>query len=152
LIQSQIPGKPHLNLLCTSEELNMIEHHVNPNRSQLVNFTKLGTDDSPTSVDGILCLLPEVSFAHFTCHRSQNFSKPLESGLHLSDGELKIAQIMQHPLPLVSLAFLSACETAKGTEDDPDEALHIAATMLYTGFHGIVGTMWYCIHRSNHEC
>ena len=121
----------------------MIERHINPpNGSQSVNFTKLGTDDSPTSVDGILSLLPEVSFAHFACHGSQNFSKPLESGLHLSDGELKIGQIMRHPLPHASLAFLSACETAKGAEDDPDEALHIAATMLYTGFRGVVGTMW----------
>jgi len=121
----------------------MIERHINPpNGSRSVNFIKLGTDDSPTSVDGILSLLPEVSFAHFACHGSQNFFKPLESGLHLSDGELKIAQIMRHPLPHASLAFLSSCETAKGAEDDPDEALHIAATMLYTGFRGVVGTMW----------
>ena len=121
----------------------MIERHVNPDGSQSVNFIKLvGSVKSPTTMNGVLSLLPHVSFAHFACHGTQNLFKPLESGLHLSDGELKIAQIMQHPLPRASLAFLSACETAKGAEDDPDEALHIAATMLYTGFRGVVGTMW----------
>jgi CHAT domain-containing protein len=121
----------------------MIERHINsPNGLQSVNFIKLGTNDSPTSVDGILSFLPEVSFAHFACHGSQNLSKPLESGLHLSDGELKIAQIMRRPLPHALLAYLSACETAKGTEALPDEALHIAATMLYAGFRGVVGSMW----------
>lgn len=121
----------------------MIERHINPlNEPQSVNFTKLGTNDSPAYVDGVLSLLPEVSFAHFACHGSQHLSKPLESGLHLSDGELKIVQIMRRPLPHASLAYLSACETAKGADDLPDEALHIAATMLYAGFRGVVGSMW----------
>jgi CHAT domain-containing protein len=149
LIQSQIPGKPRLDLPCTTEELKMIERHVNPNGSQSVNFRKLvGSIESAITMNDVLSLLPDVSFVHFACHGTQNLFKPLESGLHLSDGELKIAQIMEHPLPLASLAFLSACETAKGTAHNPDEALHIAATMLYAGFRGVVGTMWYSIHRS----
>ncbi|KAJ7226876.1 hypothetical protein GGX14DRAFT_348119 [Mycena pura] len=32
--------------------------------------------------------------------------------------------------------------TAKGDEKVPDEAIHLAATMLFTGFRGVVGTMW----------
>ncbi|KAF7358015.1 CHAT domain-containing protein [Mycena venus] len=50
-----------------------------------------------------------------------------------------------HPLDVkksMSLAFLSACETAKGDKSVPDEALHLAATLLFTGFRGVVATMW----------
>ncbi|KAJ7201976.1 hypothetical protein C8J57DRAFT_1543505 [Mycena rebaudengoi] len=41
----------------------------------------------------------------------------------------------------MSLAYLSACETAKGHLQLPDEAMHLAATLLFAGFGGVVGTM-----------
>ncbi|KAG6371176.1 hypothetical protein JVT61DRAFT_9798 [Boletus reticuloceps] len=44
--------------------------------------------------------------------------------------------------PLGGLAFLSACQTATGDEDLTDEAVHIAAGMLFAGYGGVVGTMW----------
>jgi CHAT domain-containing protein len=40
------------------------------------------------------------------------------------------------------LAFLSACETARGSEDQPDQAMHLAAAMLFVGFKSVVATMW----------
>ncbi|KAJ7617740.1 hypothetical protein FB45DRAFT_800536 [Roridomyces roridus] len=42
----------------------------------------------------------------------------------------------------LSLAFLSACETAQAHVKTPDEAMHLAATFLFAGFSGVVGTMW----------
>jgi CHAT domain-containing protein len=42
----------------------------------------------------------------------------------------------------IKLAFLSACETAKGDEKSPDEAMHLAATMIFAGFRGVIATMW----------
>ena len=45
-------------------------------------------------------------------------------------------------MPKARLIFLSACQTAMGDEDLPDESLHLAATMLFTGFHGAIATMW----------
>ncbi|KAJ7123558.1 hypothetical protein C8R44DRAFT_784007, partial [Mycena epipterygia] len=42
----------------------------------------------------------------------------------------------------MTLAFLSACETAKGDDTVPDEAMHLAATLLFAGFRGVVATMW----------
>jgi CHAT domain-containing protein len=39
-------------------------------------------------------------------------------------------------------AFLSACETAKGDTEQPDQAIHLAAAMLFVGFKSIVATMW----------
>lgn len=49
---------------------------------------------------------------------------------------------MKTPMPNAELAFLCACETAKGDSNVPDEALHVAATMIFAGFRGAVGTMW----------
>ncbi|KAJ7048303.1 hypothetical protein C8F01DRAFT_130264 [Mycena amicta] len=42
----------------------------------------------------------------------------------------------------MSLAFLGACETAKGDSTTPDEALHLAASLLFAGFRGVIATLW----------
>ena len=86
--------------------------------------------------------LPTASIAHFACHGHQNTQNPLESGLLLQDGQLKVSQIMQQSIPNASLAFLSACETAMGDENLPDEMIHLGATLLFSGFRGVIATMW----------
>jgi CHAT domain-containing protein len=42
----------------------------------------------------------------------------------------------------MTLAFLSACETAEDDKKVSDEAMHLAATLLFAGFRGVVATMW----------
>ncbi|KAJ7265295.1 CHAT domain-containing protein [Mycena rebaudengoi] len=91
--------------------------------------------------------LPDSSVVHFACHGTQDSTNPLDSGLVLSDGRLTVSRIMQQPeneesKKAMSLAFLSACETAKGDNSTPDEAMHLAATLLFAGFHAVVATMW----------
>jgi CHAT domain-containing protein len=49
---------------------------------------------------------------------------------------------MQLSLPQATLAYLSACQTAKGDQNVPDQAVHIAASMLFCGFRSIIGTLW----------
>jgi CHAT domain-containing protein len=49
---------------------------------------------------------------------------------------------MKHPMPNASLAFLNTCQTAKGDGKSPDEVMHIAASLVFAGFHGVVGTIW----------
>ncbi|KAJ7611908.1 tetratricopeptide repeat-containing protein [Mycena polygramma] len=103
-----------------------------------------------TTVETALTHLRESSVMHFACHGTQNLEKPLDSGLILKDGQLKISEIMHWPegrntsiiKKSLSLAFLSACETARGDQTVPDEAMHLAATLLFAGFHGVVATMW----------
>ncbi|KAJ6549556.1 CHAT domain-containing protein [Mycena vulgaris] len=104
-----------------------------------------------TTVETALLHLRESTIAHFACHGIQNFEQPLDSGLILSDGRrLKVSEIMRRPEgdsalninKSMSLAFLSACETAKGDQSVPDEAIHLAATLLFAGFRGVVATMW----------
>ena len=84
-----------------------------------------------------------ATIMHFACHGTQHPTNALHSALHLKDGPLTLLQLKNvkrcHP---GSLAFLSACETAKGDSNQPDESIHIAAGMLVAGFQGVVGTMW----------
>ena len=131
VIQSQTPGQK--SLPCTLDELHKIEAHV-PHK-ELVKLV-------PGFVKDVLLNIPVTSIAHFACHGQQNEQNPLESALILEDGKLKVSEIMQHSMPNASLAFLSACETAMGDENLPDEAIHLGATLLFAGFHRVVATMW----------
>jgi CHAT domain-containing protein len=103
-----------------------------------------------TTRDTVMQHLHNSSVIHFACHGTQDFRNPLNSGLILSDGCLDITQIMHIPVNehthmmkhRMKLAFLSACETAKGDTKTPDEAMHLAASLLFAGFGGVVATMW----------
>ncbi|KAJ7737592.1 CHAT domain-containing protein [Mycena maculata] len=110
-------------------------------------LTALG-DTTPATVATALAHLRESSIVHFACHGTQDEFNPLDSGLVLTDGRLKVSEIMHQPdgsegiRKSMALAFLSACETAKGDDQVPDEAMHLAATLLFAGFRGVVATMW----------
>jgi CHAT domain-containing protein len=78
---------------------------------------------------------------HLACHGIQE-SDPLKSGLLLQDGKLSIENILRLRLPQAMLAYLSACQTAKGDNNAPDQAIHLAASMLFSGFRSVIGTMW----------
>jgi CHAT domain-containing protein len=60
--------------------------------------------------------LPEATILHLACHGVQNAGDPLRSGFVMQDGLLTIDELMPIPLQHAFLAFLSACETAKGDE------------------------------------
>lgn len=40
------------------------------------------------------------------------------------------------------IAFLSACQTATGDAERPEEAIHLSAGMLMAGFRTVFATMW----------
>ncbi|KAF7354370.1 CHAT domain-containing protein [Mycena venus] len=99
------------------------------------------------TVGTALSHLRESSIVHVACHGVQDLNQPLDSGLILADGHLKVVDIMRQRDSLnlnksMSLAFLSACETAKADKVMPDESIHLAATMIFAGFRGVVATMW----------
>jgi CHAT domain-containing protein len=120
-----------------NQELLKIAGHV-PNEC----LVKLGIPGAPATIDQVVSHLSSVSIAHFACHGEQHKTNALESSLILEDGRLQVSRIMQESTPNASLALLCACETAKGDEDLPDEAMHLAATLLFAGFRGVVATMW----------
>jgi CHAT domain-containing protein len=82
-----------------------------------------------------------VHVLHLACHGVQDVD-PLNSALLMHDGKLTIENMMHLDLPHAVLAYLSACETAKGDRNAPDQAVHLAASMLFCGFRSVVGTMW----------
>jgi hypothetical protein len=88
-------------------------------------------------------LLPQATVLHLACHGVQSPSSPLDGAFLLKDRPLPIAEIMQMRLPNAFLAYLSACETAKGDEQHPDQTIHLAAAMLFAGFKSVVATLWY---------
>ncbi|KAJ7512106.1 CHAT domain-containing protein [Mycena galericulata] len=102
-------------------------------------------ETSNATVEATITALGNCSIAHFACHGVQDTVNPLNSGLVLSDGRLGIAELMRRASvgdSNLSLAFLSACETAKGDNSTPDEAMHLAGVMLFAGFRSVIGTMW----------
>jgi CHAT domain-containing protein len=100
-------------------------------------------ESSVGTVEEVLSLMKEADWVHFACHGIQDAASPTESGLCLADGRrLKISDIIALSRSRGGLAFLSACETATGDEGLSDEAIHVAAGMLFAGYGGVVGTMW----------
>jgi CHAT domain-containing protein len=96
--------------------------------------------------------LPRADIVHLACHGVQDQEDPLKSGFCLGDGKLTVSKLMEIKLDRAFLAFLSACETAKGDQDQPDQAIHLAAAMLFCGFRSVVATMWCVFTCSDRMC
>jgi CHAT domain-containing protein len=104
----------------------------------------LGTESTVTvsSVNSVLHSLPNAFILHLACHAQQDQDDPLKSGFDLADGRLTLAQLMRVHISRPQFAYLSACESAAMDVNQPDEAVNLAATMLFVGFKSIVATMW----------
>lgn len=135
----------HAPLPNTRQELETItrlappEQLLNPSAPSHVDTASLGD----STVDRTLPQLVNASIVHFACHGIQDRTNPLESGFIIQDGRLRLSQLMDLNLPSAYFAFLSACNSAAGDRAQPDEAVHLAAAMMYIGFQSVVGTMWY---------
>lgn len=134
-------------LPCALEETKKVES-VLRSRAPLEILSDSRTDgvvcNAPT-VDSMLRKLPSTAVLHLACHGFQDPASPLDSGFILSDGTLTVRDLLKLRLDRPVLAFLSACETAKGDKSQPDQVLHLAAAMLFAGFPSVIGTMWYVL-------
>jgi CHAT domain-containing protein len=81
-------------------------------------------------------------WVHLACHGSQNPNDPSHSAFHLYDGGLTLAEITKRGFSNKGFTFLPACQTATGDSKMPDEAVHLAAGMLTTGYPSMIATMW----------
>jgi CHAT domain-containing protein len=129
--QSNTPGVA--SLPGVAKELQLIHEHA-PD-------AKLLQGQEATIIE-VANAMKNHSWVHFACHGVQDTTDPMNSGLRLSDGLLRLSDIIKEPLPDAEFAFLSACQTATGDESHPEEAIHLAAGMLLAGYRGVVGTMW----------
>jgi tetratricopeptide (TPR) repeat protein len=91
----------------------------------------------------VLAELPQHPWVHLACHGNQQAADPTESAFWLTDGRLRIADLIeQHNPGRRELAFLSACQTAAGSPRALDEAIHLAAAMQLLGYRHIIATLW----------
>jgi CHAT domain-containing protein len=102
-----------------------------------------------TTVAGTSPVMQAANIVHLACHGVQDTRNATQSGFCLNDGRLTIAKLMEFKLDNSFLAFLSACETAKGDEEQPDQVMHLAAAMLFAGFRSVVATMWFVLVLEN---
>ena len=115
-------------------------------KQQIISITSnigldLGESGSASCMD-VLSNLSGATILHLACHGHHDTANALDSGFVMCDKMLTVTELMKLNIPNSLLAFLSACETAKSAETQPDQAIHLAATMLFVGFKSVIGTMW----------
>lgn len=98
--------------------------------------------DEIAVVETVLEGLEHYGWIHLACHGVQDAEEPTQSRFVLHDGPLALLEIIAASFKHADFAFLSACETAMGSDALPDEAAHLAAGMLAAGFRSVIGTMW----------
>ncbi|KAG8978191.1 hypothetical protein FRB93_011343 [Tulasnella sp. JGI-2019a] len=94
--------------------------------------------------DVVLAGLKNAAWAHFSCHGHQHPTKPFNSHFSLlsADAPLTLLDIIQNDPPRAELAVLSACHSASSHLSMPSESINLAASIMFAGFRGAVGTMW----------
>ncbi|KAG1869949.1 CHAT domain-containing protein [Suillus subluteus] len=104
------------------------------------NPTTLSGDDATRA--GALDALQRNTWVHFACHGKQDHEQPYYSRFAMRDKPLTLLDIMEKDIPHAEFAFLSACHTAVGDEKTPDEVIHLAAGLQFSGFKSVIGTLW----------
>jgi tetratricopeptide (TPR) repeat protein len=91
---------------------------------------------------GALEALEKNTWVHLACHGKQDPTQPYDSHFVMRDGPLTLLDIMEKDIPHAEFAFLSACHTAVGDKNTPDEVIHLAAGLQFSGFKSVIGTLW----------
>jgi len=120
----------------TKEEIDKLEKCA-------AGFTVLRREGPEVTTERLQVDMGECNWAHFACHGVQDLVDPMLSGLDLDNNErLQLSDIIARDFRHTEFAFLSACQTASGHENLPDEAIHLAAGMLLAGYRSVIATMW----------
>ncbi|KAG1728368.1 TPR-like protein [Suillus paluster] len=130
-------------LRCVATELSVVSQCLSPLLSftpPTLSFTQLADNDA--TVRGVFDALSQNQWLHLACHGMPNRKQPFESSFAMRDGPLTIREIMRSDWQNPEFAFLSACHTTVGDELSPDEAIHLAAAMQFSGFRSVIGSMW----------
>jgi tetratricopeptide (TPR) repeat protein len=137
-----MPATPGLAMLPgVTQELEMLTRHFpEPACRQLVGAAATRAD--------VLQALANYPWVHFACHAVQDLMHPGAGSFALADGPLQLLELAELALPDPELAYLSACETATGGAQLPDEAVHLAAAMQLLGYRHVLATMWHIADNS----
>ncbi|NEN93396.1 MAG: CHAT domain-containing protein, partial [Okeania sp. SIO3H1] len=87
-------------------------------------------------------LTKQVQILHSSHHATADLINPLESRLHLFDGQVTLANVFTWRLPELTDVFLSCCETNLALSRKADDILTIAAGFLSAGALNVVSTLW----------
>ncbi|KAG0699121.1 CHAT domain-containing protein [Suillus ampliporus] len=123
-------------LLAVDSELALVRKLV----PVTVNLTTLSGDAATRT--GALDALQRNTWVHLACHGKQDRDQPYNSRFAMRDEPLTLLDIMENDAPQAEFAFLSACHTAVGDEKTPDEVIHLAAGLQFSGFKSVIGTLW----------
>ncbi|KAG1830064.1 CHAT domain-containing protein [Suillus subalutaceus] len=123
-------------LLTVDSELELVRKLV----PATANSTTLSGDDATRA--GALDALQRNTWVHLACHGKQDREQPYYSCFAMKDKPLTLLDIMEKDIPHAEFAFLSACHTAVGDEKTPDEVIHLAAGLQFSGFKSVIGTLW----------
>ncbi|KAG2344812.1 hypothetical protein BDR05DRAFT_1058692 [Suillus weaverae] len=134
--QGQPGGGKGKALLAVDSELELV-HKLVP---ATANRTAISGDAATRA--GALQALQENTWVHLACHGKQDPAQPYDSHFVMKDEHLTLLDIMERDIPRAEFAFLSACHTAVGDEKTPDEVIHLAAGLQFSGFKSVVGTLW----------
>ncbi|KAG2742671.1 hypothetical protein P692DRAFT_20879389 [Suillus brevipes Sb2] len=137
-IGQNLPAGASFTLDCVEPELDLVLTLLPP--PPTVSFTKITSVDATKS--RALRALRDNTWLHFSCHGTQNFDDPFKSAFLMRDQPLSLLDITQMDLSRHEFAFLSACETAVGDLETPDEVIHLAAGLQFAGVKSVVGTLW----------
>ncbi|KAG1847676.1 CHAT domain-containing protein [Suillus subalutaceus] len=123
-------------LLAVDNEVELVRKLV----PATANRTTISGDAATRA--GALQALEENTWVHLACHGKQDPTQPYDSHFVMRDGPLTLLDIMEKDIPHAEFAFLSACHTAVGDKETPDEVIHLAAGLQFSGFKSVVGTLW----------
>ncbi|KAG1888200.1 hypothetical protein F4604DRAFT_1716012 [Suillus subluteus] len=60
----------------------------------------------------------------------------------MRDKPLTLLDIMENDTPHAEFAFLSACHTAVGDEETPDEVIHLVAGLRFSECKSVISALW----------
>ena len=130
----EAPGQKKLPSVVT--ELANIKQSVDG----LATFTRI--EEQEACVSRVIEELGKNEWVHLACHGLPDKKEPFKSAFALHDGHLTIQRLTGCNLASAEFVYLSACHTAAGDEEGPDEVIHLAAAMQFTGFRSVIGSMW----------
>ncbi|KAG8968011.1 hypothetical protein FRC03_008876 [Tulasnella sp. 419] len=81
-------------------------------------------------------------WVHFACHGTQRLTDPFQSYFHLHQSSLRLLDIIQQQIPIAEFAYTAACHSAAVDKKTPDEIIHLAAGLQFSGFKSVIGTLY----------
>ncbi|KAG1818655.1 CHAT domain-containing protein [Suillus subaureus] len=123
-------------LLVVDSEIELVRNLV----PETINRTTISGDAATRA--GALQALQENNWMHLACHGKQDREQLYNSRFVMKDEPITLLDIMEKDIPHAEFAFLSACHTAVGDEETPDEVIHLAAGLQFSGFKSVIGTLW----------